>query len=71
MKVTYEIENGKKVKVESYDNGSVYKYDENGNEIYHKYSFGDEYWSKYNCYSKNGALGKRIWSRMFLQQSAW
>ena len=26
MKVTYEIENGKKVKVESYDNGSVYKH---------------------------------------------
>ena len=48
MKVTYEIENGKKVKVETFFNGSVYKYDENGNIIYHKSSDGNEYWHEYD-----------------------
>lgn len=48
MKITYEIENGRKVKVKTYANGSVYKYDENGNKIYHKYSYGDEEWYEYN-----------------------
>ena len=33
MKVIYEMENGKKVKVKTYVDGSVYKHDENGNEI--------------------------------------
>ena len=32
MKVTYEIENGKKLKVKTYVDGSVYKYDENNKE---------------------------------------
>ena len=29
MKITYEIENGKNVKVMTYADGRVYKYDEN------------------------------------------
>ena len=36
MKVTYEIENGKNVKVKTYVDGRVYKYDEKGNEIYRR-----------------------------------
>ena len=48
MKVTYEIENGKKVKVKTYVDGSVKKFDENGNKIYYKDSDGYEYWSEYN-----------------------
>ena len=44
MKVTYEIENGKKVKVITYDNVSVYKYDANGNEIHSWDNRGFEYW---------------------------
>ena len=40
MKVTYKIENGKKVKVKTYADGSVYKYDKNGNNIYYKHSDG-------------------------------
>ena len=53
MKITYEIENGKKIKVKTYDNGSVYKYDANGNVIYYKNSDGDEAWSEYD---KNGNM---------------
>ena len=49
MNVTYEIENGEKVKVMTCDNGSVYKYDVNGNVIYYKNSDGVEYW-----YDANG-----------------
>ena len=48
MKVTYEIENGKMVKVITYDDGSVMKYDENGNEIYKKDSNGYEDWTEYD-----------------------
>ena len=44
MNVTYEIENGEKVKVMTCDNGSVYKYDVNGNVIHYKNSDGDEAW---------------------------
>ena len=44
MKVTYEIENGKKIKVKTYVDGSVFKYDENGNEIYFKDNKGKEKW---------------------------
>ena len=53
MNVTYEIENGEKVKVMTCDNGSVYKYDVNGNVIYYKNSDGDEAWSEYD---KNGRM---------------
>ena len=49
MKVTYEIENGKKVKVKTYDNVSVYKYDSNGNEIHYKDNRGYEDWSEYDA----------------------
>ena len=49
MKVTYEIENGKKIKVKTYDNGSVYKYDANGNEIYFKNFAGYEEWYEYDA----------------------
>ena len=49
MKVTYEMENGKKVKVKTYVDGSVYKYDENGNEIYHKDNDGYECWKEYDA----------------------
>ena len=49
MKVTYEIENGKKVKVITYDNVSVYKYDTNGNEIHYKDNRGYEDWSEYDA----------------------
>ena len=44
MKVTYEIENGKKVKVETFANGNVYKYDTNGNCIHYKDNEGFEQW---------------------------
>ena len=53
MNVTYEIENGEKVKVMTCDNGSVYKYDVNGNVIHLKDSDGDESWSEYD---KNGNM---------------
>ena len=50
MKVTYEIENGKKVKVKTYVDGSVFKYDENDNEIYKKdNSIGIEWWTEYDA----------------------
>ena len=50
MKVTYEMENGKKVKVKTYANGDVRKYDENGNEIYKKdNSNGLEEWHEYDA----------------------
>ena len=48
MKITYEIENGKKVKVKTYVDGSVYKYDENGNKIHYKENNGYEEWYEYN-----------------------
>ena len=48
MKVTYEIENEKKVKVKTYADGRVYKYDEKGNKIYYKHSDGYEK-SSYIC----------------------
>ena len=48
MKVTYEIENGKKVKVKIYVDGRVYKYDENGNEIYRKDTDDNEDWKEYD-----------------------
>ena len=44
MKVTYEIENGKKVKVKTYADGTVKKYDKNGNKIYFRNSKGYEEW---------------------------
>ena len=44
MKVTYEIENGKKVKIKTYVDGTVFKYDENNKEIYYKGSDGYEMW---------------------------
>ena len=53
MNVTYEIENGEKVKIMTCDNGSVYKYDANGNVIHYKNSDGDEAWSEYD---KNGRM---------------
>ena len=40
MKVTYEIEDGKKVKVKTYADGTVFKYDENNNENYQQGSEG-------------------------------
>ena len=49
MKVTYEIENGKKVKVKTYVDGTVFKYDENGKEIYHKDNDGYECWKEYDA----------------------
>ena len=49
MKVTYEIENGKKVKVKTYADGRVYNYDEKGNKIYYKDSFGSERWDEYDA----------------------
>ena len=48
MKVTYEIEDGKKVKVKTYADGSVIKYDEKGNEIYHLYTDDEEEWKEYD-----------------------
>ena len=69
-KVTYKIENGKKVRVETFANGSVYKYDTNGNIIYFKNSDGNEYWHEYDA---NGKLihykdtKGREWKQDFLQ----
>ena len=48
MKVTYEIENGKRVKVKTYVDGSVIKYDEKGNEIYHLYTDDEEEYKEYD-----------------------
>ena len=48
MKVTYEIENGKKIKVKTYVDGTVSKYDENGNEIYHLYTDDEEEYKEYD-----------------------
>ena len=48
MKVNYEIENEKMVKVITYDNGRVSKYDENGNEIYCKLDSGFQIWYEYD-----------------------
>ena len=49
MKVTYEIENGKKVKVKTYVDGTVYKFDEKGNWIYYKESDDYEQWREYDA----------------------
>ena len=54
MKVTYEIENGRKVKVKTYVDGTVIKYDEKGNEIYRKYSYDDE--EEWKEYDSNGHM---------------
>ena len=66
MKVTYEIENGKKVKVKTWDDGTVSKFDENCNEIYHKDNEGKEEWYESDA---NGKLihwmrsdGREIWN---------
>lgn len=48
MKVTYEIENGKKIKVKTYVDGRVYKYDENGNEVYRRDNEDEEEWLEYD-----------------------
>ena len=48
MKITYEIENGKKVKVKTYADGTVKKFDENGNKIYYKENNGYERWNEYD-----------------------
>ena len=53
MKVTYEIENGKKIKVKTYVDGSVFKYDENGNEIYRRDNDDNE---EYKEYDSNGHM---------------
>lgn len=53
VKITYETENEKKVKVDTYADGTVNKYDENGNRIYHKDSDGYEEWYEYDA---NGRL---------------
>ena len=47
MKVTYEMENGKRVKIKTYADGTVFKYDENNNEIYYKGCDGYEKWYEY------------------------
>ena len=46
------MENGKKVKVKTYADGDVRKYDKNGNEIYIKDSNGYERWYEYNSNGK-------------------
>lgn len=67
MKVTYEIENGKKIKVKTYANGTVKKYDEKGNMIYfNAYSIGlhegwYEYDSKGHCIHHNSTSGLEQW----------
>lgn len=48
MKITYEIENGKNVKVMTYADGRVYKYDKNGKLIHTCNTDGYETWSEYN-----------------------
>lgn len=48
MTITYEIENGKKVNVKTYDDGEEAKYDERGNVIYFKDIFGYEGWFEYD-----------------------
>ena len=52
-KVTYKIENGKKVKVETFANGNVYKYDTNGRLLHYKHS--DGYEKRYE-YDANGNM---------------
>ena len=52
MKVTYEIENGEKVKVKTYADGRVYKYDKKGNWIYFKNNKGYEQWIEYDTNGK-------------------
>ena len=52
MKVTYEIENGKKVKIKTYVDGTVKKYDKKGNIIYYKGSKGYEVWNEYDTNGK-------------------
>ena len=48
MKVTYEIENGNKVKVKTYVDGTVFKFDKKGNLIYYKVNDGFEEWYDYD-----------------------
>ena len=64
-KVTYEMENGKKVKVETYANGDVRKYDENGNLIHWKNNDGYEEWNEYdsngNRIHYKDSTGTEIW----------
>ena len=65
MKVTYEIENGKMVKVETYANGTVRKYDENENLIHVKENRGYEEWHEYdsngNCILAKNNCGGKEW----------
>ena len=66
MKVTYEIENGEKVKVKTYADGRVYKYDTNGNMIYYKLNSDFEQWNEYDAngneiHSKN-TDGYEVWN---------
>ena len=67
MKVTYEIENGKKVKVKTYADGTVFKYDENNNEIYYKGCDGYEMWGEYNinrhCVHFKDNYGEEEWRK--------
>ena len=49
MKVTYEIENGNKVKVKTYVDGTVFKFDKKGNLIYYKVNDGFEEWCEYDA----------------------
>ena len=65
MKVTYEIEDGKKVKVKTYVDGRVYKYDEKGNKIYLKDSDGYEMWWEYDA---NGNMIHHRACPIFLHQ---
>ena len=65
MKITYEIENGKNVKVKTYVDGRVKKFDKNGNEIYFKSSDGYEFWHEYdengNCIHFKNSDGYEQW----------
>ena len=67
MKVTYEIENGKKVKVKTYVDGTVFKYDENNNETYYKGCDGYEMWGEYNskryCIHFKDNYGEEEWRK--------
>ena len=53
MKVTYEMENGKKIKVKTYADGTVKEISENGSRIHMKSIEGDELWIEYDS---NGNL---------------
>ena len=66
MKITYEIKNGENAKVKTYADGSVYKYDKNGNNIYYKHSDGYEKWREYdtngNVIHYKDSNGDETWS---------